>query len=69
MDGEPQKDDFLTFLETKVRDALDKPDATAADMVKAIEAGVKLAQLRHKISDNEEPQNPGMGWGARKRAF
>ena len=37
MDGEPQKDDFLTFLETKVRDALDKPDATAADMVKAIE--------------------------------
>jgi hypothetical protein len=45
----PKEDKFLKLLEDGVKSVLEKADATAAEKLKAIEAGVKVAMIRHRI--------------------
>lgn len=60
--------DFLTFLEDQVRAVLGDESATPPDKIKAIETGVKLAELRHKVKNGDDDEDdPGMGWAKNRR--
>lgn len=52
MSKKPKTDDLLVKLEDGVRAVLDDPDADVKDRMQAITAGVKIAQIKHKISDD-----------------
>lgn len=44
---------FVRLLERGVRDVLKDKQASAADKLKAIEVGAKIAAIQHKISGGE----------------
>lgn len=45
-------DDFLAVLERSVREVLKSPDAKPSERVSAIQAGAKIAMIKHRISDD-----------------
>lgn len=48
--------DFLSTLENGVRAVLTNEKSTAKERIEAINAGAKLMQIKHRISDgNEDP--------------
>lgn len=47
-------DDFLRTLEDGVRDVLKDKEATAGERISAINAGAKVAMIRHRIKDGDE---------------
>ena len=47
-------DKFLDILEQGVKDVLKNPNAEPSDQVGAINAGVKVAMIRHRISGADE---------------
>ncbi len=50
-----EADDFLEVLEKGVRDILKNRKASKADKLNAIDKGVKIAGIRHKIAGAGEP--------------
>lgn len=51
--GKTKDDDFLSELEEGVRKILRNKKSAKADKLSAINAGVKIAAIRHKISGGE----------------
>lgn len=47
----PKKDSFVDHLEKQIRKALRESDLKQADRIKLIEAGAKLAAIRHKVEE------------------
>ena len=45
---------FLRVLERGIRDVLKEKDTSAADRLKAIEVGAKVAAIQHKINTGDE---------------
>jgi hypothetical protein len=56
LNGNGKGDDFLNDLESAIRKIITNKKASKADKLSAINAGVRLAQVRHKVSggDSEE---------------
>ncbi len=45
---------FVRLLERGIRDVLKDKGANAADKLKAIEVGAKIAAIQHKISSGDD---------------
>jgi hypothetical protein len=52
--GEAKDDDFLAVLEKGVRDIIKNRKSSKADRLSAINAGVKVAQIRHRINGGDD---------------
>lgn len=54
-DEEPaaEDEDFVTVLESSVRGIIASPASTIEQRLKAIEAGTKLVQIKHKLAGGE----------------
>jgi hypothetical protein len=53
-DHKAETDKFLDILEEGVKDVLKDKDCAQSDRVAAINAGVKVAMIRHRISGSDE---------------
>ena len=53
-DQKAETDKFLDILEQGVKDVLKDRDCEQSDRVAAINAGVKVAMIRHRISGGDE---------------
>jgi hypothetical protein len=53
-DHKVETDKFLDILEQGVKDVLKDSECAQSDRVAAINAGVKVAMIRHRISGGDE---------------
>ena len=53
---EPQDDTFLKDLENSVRAIIKNKKSTKADKLSAINAGIKIAAIKHKISGGDDKE-------------
>lgn len=54
LNGVGQEDQFLAELEAGVRGILKNRKATKAEKLSAITAGVKVAQIKHRINGGDD---------------
>ena len=54
LNGNGKDDDFLAVLEKGVRDIIKNRKSSKADRLSAINAGVKVAQIRHRINGGDD---------------
>lgn len=54
MTTKSKKDGFLTLLERQIREILRDKELSSVDRLKAVEAGARLLQVRHKIEGGEQ---------------
>jgi hypothetical protein len=52
-DADEAEKDFIDELEQGVRSVLKKKGSTAAERLNAVQAGIKLLAVRHKIEGDE----------------
>jgi hypothetical protein len=50
----PEDDPFLDDLQAAVRKILKSNKASKADQIAAVNAGIKIAAIKHKISGGDE---------------
>jgi hypothetical protein len=50
-------DTFVRLLERGVRDVLKDKDTSAADKLKAIDVGAKIAAIQHKIAGGKDDES------------
>lgn len=56
MTKKPKRDVLLSKIEAEVLDILGKQSLTETQRLKAIEVGVKVLMIRHKIGDAERAE-------------
>lgn len=54
MPRKPIKDKFVSDLEAAIKAVLDDPSSESKDRINAINAGVKLAMVKHKVGGSEK---------------
>lgn len=58
MTAKSKDDSFLKSLEKGVQDILDNSKSKPADRLKAVEAGVRVLMIRHKIEGGGDGDGP-----------